>query len=290
MGGGLASLSILIDTAYGWRQTLAIAGITGAAISLISFLLLPEPRNKSSLKSSSTADTSVVNPITSIQTVIQSLKEVLIIPEVQSLLFASLLRFAAGFTIAVWKAPFVFEKFPGSEQLFSSSNALIITAGGLTSSVLGGIIADRISSSSPDSTNPPRSKIWVPAVGSLLAIPAWTSFILANDPVVAALSLFIEYIVAECWIGPTLASLYNVVPSNRRGTTQGTFSLLIAFGNIAPYIVGLFTGGALASFSIGQSILWLVNFAYLVSGLSFVSAAVKDDVKVQAEWMASKQL
>ena len=29
--------------------------------------------------------------------------------------------------------------------------------------------------------------------------------------------LFVEYLVAECWFGPTLAALYDVVPGDKRG-------------------------------------------------------------------------
>ena len=54
-------------------------------------------------------------------------------------------------------------------------------------------------------------------LGSLLAAPLWAAFILADDPAVAALCLLGEYLTAECWFGPTLASLFSVVPKNRRG-------------------------------------------------------------------------
>ena len=55
--------------------------------------------------------------------------------------------------------------------------------------------------------------------GSLLAAPLWAAFILADDPAIAALCLLGEYLTAECWFGPTLASLFSVVPKNRRGVS-----------------------------------------------------------------------
>jgi peptidoglycan/LPS O-acetylase OafA/YrhL len=134
-------------------------------------------------------------------------------------------------------------------------------------------------------TSSPRSRIWIPAIGSLLAVPAWSSFILANDPTIAAISLFAEYLVAECWIGPTLAVLYGAVPSNRRGTTQGIFSILVALGNTAPYIVGLLTGGSLASFPIGSTIMWVVGIAYFISGIAFAATAWKEDQILRDRWL-----
>ena len=58
------------------------------------------------------------------------------------------------------------------------------------------------------------------AIGSLLAAPLWAAFILSKDPAIAALCLLGEYLTAECWFGPTLASLFQVVPRDRRGTAQ----------------------------------------------------------------------
>lgn len=107
---------------------------------------------------------------------------------------------------------------------------------------------------------------------------------MANDPSIAAICLFAEYLVAECWIGPTLAVLYGAVPSNRRGTTQGLFSILVAFGNLAPYVVGLLTGGSLASFPIGYTIMWVVGVAYFISGIAFAATAWKEDQIMRDKW------
>ena len=44
-----------------------------------------------------------------------ALQQVLQSRDAQLLFAASALRFCAGFSIAIWKAPFVFAKFPGNE-------------------------------------------------------------------------------------------------------------------------------------------------------------------------------
>eukprot|EP01035_Chromulina_nebulosa_P023251 gene23251-30138_t len=215
--------------------------------------------------------------------------EVLSLPESRTILIASLLRFAAGFTIGIWKAPFVFEKFPDSVDFFSSTNAFIITIGGLSSSLIGGFLADKISSSG-NSNYRPRARLWIPAIGSLLAIPAWTSFILTDSTTTAAVSLLIEYIVAECWFGPTLAALYNSVPTNRRGVAQGLFSIILGIANIAPYVVGKLTSESYGNYPIGSTILWVVNGSYLLTSLFFLWAASKEDKKLYTSWMNEKLL
>ena len=113
-------------------------------------------------------------------------------------LLASLFRFGAGFSIGIWKAPFIFEKFPESIEAFSSGNALIISIGGLASSLIGGALSDRLSNPQDPNTRP-RARAWVPALGSLLAVPSWIAFCQTDNAAAAAAFLFIEYIVAECW-------------------------------------------------------------------------------------------
>ena len=150
--------------------------------------------------------------------------------------------------------------------------------GGLLSSLIGGYISDRLA-------NPNRSDVralpraLVPAVGSLLAAPAWYLFVHAETPEMSIVYLFAEYLFAECWFGPTLASLYAVVPKESRGTAQGVFSILTAAGNIGPILVGAFVGGTLATFSIGDALVWAVCVPYIISGLLFAKVALLEDSK-----------
>ena len=46
LGGGLASLSILLDEQLGWRTTLGVVGLCGILVSLTSFLLIDEPKDR----------------------------------------------------------------------------------------------------------------------------------------------------------------------------------------------------------------------------------------------------
>lgn len=300
IGGGLASLSILIDNQFGWKDTLRIVGGTGILISGLLLSLLKDPRksidneklilDKNIIPSTSSSIASVTadspSPAAVIIDVFRSLQEVIAIPEVRILLFSSFCRFAAGFTIGIWKAAYIFERYPENIDLFSSTNAVIITAGGLLSTVVGGYIADKISNPVTDNSSTQiiqkRSKAWVPAIGSLVAIPAWSSFILTSDPKIAAISLFVEYLAAECWFGPILSSLYSQVPLNRRGTAQGIFSILLAFANVVPYFIGLATShkiGLNVDITLGTAILWVVNISYLLSALGFFKFALFEDEK-----------
>lgn len=283
LGGALASLSILLDNMIGWRYTLLVTAAVGFVVSALLTLAIPEPRRSSEKVSNSPQlpdiGDSNMKTIAAAPTVLAELRSVLGPLEAKLLLSATVLRFCAGFSIAIWKAPFVFSKFPGSENAFAGSNAAIVAVGGLLSSLVGGYISDQISEGGGGrggvGGSKGRARAWVPAVGSLLAAPAWAMFVLADNPQLAAGVLLAEYLVAECWFGPTLAALFQAVPASSRGAAQGLFSVLAAVGNLAPVVVGALAGGALGNFALGDVLLYGVSGCYFVSGVLFALAAVE---------------
>ena len=295
-GGSLASLSILLDSKVGWRETLNTIGSLGAVVSALAFVGIVEPRQKNG-ENTSENDISKNNEIgqlkvpgeedisdaNNLYVIIDSLKEILKSDEAKCLYLATFFRFCAGFSIGIWKAPFIFDKFPGNEALFASANAFIIAIAGVLSSLIGGYISDAIANPK-DNSQRPYARAWVPAIGSLLAAPLWIAFVSANDPIEAASFLLLEYLVAECWFGPTLAALFVVVPKDKRGLSQGLFSFLTAIGNIAPVVVGALAGGIFGSFELQDVLLYSVSASYIICGLLFLNAALIQDRKILSTW------
>lgn len=207
---------------------------------------------------------------------------------------AAVLRFVAGFSIGIWKAPFIFEKFAGSEIAFSGGNAFILAVGGFSSGLLGGYFSDLLSNPK-DPKSIPRGRSWVPAVGSLLAAPLWAAFITAPTPQQAALFLFFEYLVAECWFGPTLAALFDVVPATRRGAAQGLFSLATALGNFGPIAIGSLAAnaGVISMIpsdipgltSLGATLLAVVGGSYLICAVIFAVVAREEDKDIRRKFL-----
>lgn len=296
IGGGLASLSILLDKFIGWRSSFIAIGLAGIVLSILAKILVPEPRK---VIVADTVKSGEVWTVTgSLLKYFNDVTEILSIEQVQTLFIASMFRFAAGFTIAVWKAPFVFQQFPNFQDYFAGSNAAIITFGGLLSTFLGGWLSDFISKESNEtndrggqenekekisSTKKKRySRSWIPAIGSLLAVPTWFGFMTIDQPSLAFTCLLFEYIVAECWFGPTLASIFQVIPANKKGTAQSLFAILTAIGNIGPNVVTFLMGSQFAFpgqwTSLQSSLIFVVCFAYLISAGFFLKAA-KDDQK-----------
>eukprot|EP01041_Mallomonas_annulata_P011077 gene11077-23156_t len=308
LGGGLASISILIDNALGWRSTLFLIAIVGICISFLNVIVLKDPRiqpkiineesdlNTSLLTSNSDSiNTSLTDSKTlekqdktfSFSDIFQNISQLLEPTEVKLILIASLIRFIAGITIGTFKAPFVLDKFPSDEILFSTTNAFIVAGAGFVSSLFGGYLSDLLADSKREHVSSDgsiaiktRARTWVPGIGSLVAAPLWAAFILAPTAQYALAILLVEYLAAECWFGPTLAALFSFTSPERRGTAQGLFSILTALGSLGPIVVGALTEGKLGiAYSLGDSLIWVVSGAYLLSGLLFVSAAVIEEKK-----------
>ena len=127
VGGGLASLSILLDSVIGWRNTLFVIGGIGVAVAVLCRFLVEEPRSTGAIAlppvSTIVPESTVVESNGGVTEIITSaftgLQQVVKSDEAKFLLSASVLRFCAGFSIAIWKAPFVFAKFPDNASSFA---------------------------------------------------------------------------------------------------------------------------------------------------------------------------
>lgn len=279
LGGALASLSIFLDNQYGWQNTIGLIGIVGVVISLLSLTIVRDNRviqvSDTIVQEQPQQSQPSNDFIQNMQMTFAEIGNILQKSEVKLLLSASAIRFAAGFTIAIWKAPFIFAKFPESESLFAGSNAFIVAVGGFVSSLAGGYLSDQLAKKNTNGNSNSKGKIpriWVSAAGTLLAAPFWTGFMLAPTANIALGFLLAEYLVAECWFGPTLATLYELVPSKSRGTAQGLFSFITAIGNLGPVLIGSLIskeGSFLPTLELNDALLLTVTSAYILSGTLF---------------------
>ena len=247
LGGGLSSLSILLDGRIGWRSTCEVIAGFGLISAIAATALLPsDPKTllddgeKQETKSNVIEKTQQEEQS---QSPFSTVGDILSIPRVQWLFAGSFLRFCSGLCIGVWAAPYYKLAFPDDASSYAVVNALIVGLCGVTSGVLGGVIADKsaswVTTSGKDEN---AGRLVVPIVGSLLAVPAWYLTVHASSFENAMLWLAIEYLVAECWFGPTVAVLQSEVGKQQGGTAQGLFTLSGAIGNFAPSLLGILYG------------------------------------------------
>jgi MFS family permease len=269
LGGGLASLGAFLDGRVGWRSCCLLFGLISASVALPA-LAVDDPRppqpqrllaDGAAVAASADAggsDGHVVGVSCSGESPLSRLSPTVLVaaqgagrrvaeavgPATARWLFlASTMRFCAGFAILVWLPVAVHERFPLEGERFAVYNALIKVFAGGASSLAGGAAADALKSRGLGD----RAGALFCAASSLLAAPLWCAVLVDGLSFEASMFfLLVEYLVAESWLGPALATLQDAVPPSRRGTAQGVFSALTALGSALPAVLGLLPKSSLA--------------------------------------------
>ena len=260
-GGALAAVSTRLDDAIGWRGAFAVAGASSLVVALIAFLLLPAEIGPPVPQTKNTEEGGFGGVFASKAAV--------------ALLAATAVRFAAGFTIGVWAIPCLRASFAGNDV--GSGYALVVGVFGFVSALLGGAAADGLAARAPPERRD-AARALVPAAGSLVAAPLWVLALQAPSYGIAIALLAAEFLVAECWIGPTTALLQQAVPAASRGAAQGCFTALTLVGGLAPLAVGAAVDRSDGGLELVPAVAAAVAAAYVVSSLLFlVAAGLLDD-------------
>jgi MFS family permease len=275
LGGGLSSLSILLDQNLGWRVTCYIIAIFGLMAALLSSYVLPvDPKMKDN-SAPSIRSKQIQNPLKGVGDILTTNTRI------QWLFAGSFFRFCSGLMIGVWAAPYYKAAFPEDAASYAIINAFIVGLCGVTSGIMGGVLADNAAKwAEGNGYNANLGRLAIPITGTLLAIPTWWLTAHASTFDTAMVWLAVEYLVAECWFGPTVAVLQSEVMTGLGGTAQGLFTLTGALGNFAPSILGFVYGQQVLSESGSSSSELLstllangVCTCYLISATCFLLSA-----------------
>jgi len=300
IGGGMASLSILLDQQIGWRGAGITVGAFGLLAAAISLGILKDPKDHPPVFGANDVDGLDLRSLGERgREMGRQWHEIFSSKATLLLLAASTVRFMAGFTIAAWKAPLFLSLFPAEATSFGIQNALIVAVAGGTSSIIGGAAADALARAAGREENgeqkelsekqggfmsrltPSQARLIIPIIGTAIAAPLWLKTATAPSFQTASVALLTEYLAAECWFGPALAALYSTLPDKRlRASTQGVFSVLTALGNLAPVLVGeaISSSGIFGHFSdtpIRSALVWSVVPEYALSATLFAWAAIE---------------
>lgn len=284
LASGLSSLSILLDQKAGWRTTEELIALFGVVALASAAVLVPSDDPKD--EGTEQASEAEASP----SSILDDVKESISIPRTQWIFLGSMFRFCSGLCIGVWSAPFYRMTFAESQSQYALYQAAISVVGATASNLAGGAAADWLSSSdgpvlstqNADEVIQPDTagiKLWVPIIGNLLAAPAWYFAVQTDQSFDRAMMwLAVEYLVAECWFGATIASLQSSVPSRIGGTAQGLFTLTGGLANLAPSALGYLYAAATEGSSGGSSaelsglLASGVGLGYLLSALCWAMA------------------
>ena len=195
LGGALASLSIPLSRALGWRGTgFLVAALVVPPMLLLTVALREPPRPAAPSPPPAAAAAASASSSTSSSTS-SSLARVLKVKSVRWLLIGAGTRLFAGFAIGAWAAPYYRAAFPTMSSRYSLINALIVAGAGSLSTVAGGVAADAVTTKR-DGTPAPHRAALLPMLGSLAAIPFWIGAVRSTSFNVAMASLLGAYLLA----------------------------------------------------------------------------------------------
>uniref|UniRef100_A0A7S0AF22 Major facilitator superfamily (MFS) profile domain-containing protein n=1 Tax=Pyrodinium bahamense TaxID=73915 RepID=A0A7S0AF22_9DINO len=295
LGTGIASLGLALDEHLGWRDCSAIFGLVSMALSLLAFVPAdrrrPPPAHEPGGGSAAHSGGGTVSGAgagagagrgllgtagmlrdmlkgmpDALGAVFTRTAEALASKAARWLLLASGLRFCAGFGILVWLPSAMQSRFPDHTKQFSVCNSLIKAVAGGVSSVAGGLTSDMLHRRGFGD----RAGAMFSAASSLVSAPLWYMVLDTEHSFEVSMGfLLAEYLTAESWLGPAVATLQGAVPADRRGAAQGVFSSLTALGNALPAALGL-----LAAEDLAPGLQVSVAVCYVLSAMCFSMAAL----------------
>jgi MFS family permease len=280
-GGGLASLSLLLNARIGWRLVTLAVGGCGVLVAVLDWWFIPSAKNGASrdielvalVEDTPDSPSAAAEPRKTCRGALsewwRSMLAIMQSPPLVLILVGSSVRFAAGYSIAFFTVKYMEAAFPESMELYSTVNAGIIAGVGAVSALGGGVIGDWL-------LRTRRSRLLVPIVGGLVAAAAWAGVVLKSNFTLAMVFLGVEYLFAEAWFGPTLSVVQELAPANLVGTAVSVFVMLTTcVGSIAPAILGAVWDGLAWKEDIRWALLGAVSGSYVIASLLFFIAMMR---------------
>ena len=228
--GGLAGFLIggWMTQLYSWRVAFMVVGIPGIFLALLTWLTLREPpRGHSESKQINEEHV----PIASMIAYFVRNRSF------RHLCFAGALFGVSAWGGTIWVPAFFIRVHGMSPAAVGTWLALIIGSAGVIGTLLGGSIADRIAQAKNDQ----RWYVWISSISLFVAIPfAFITFTWPT-PEPALLCMIFPMVLANVFIGPTLAMLQGLAGVKRRAMASAMYVLLnnlIGMG-LGPLAVGM---------------------------------------------------
>lgn len=248
-GGGFAGL---LGQYYGWKSSFVMFGIAGIVLGLLLLGLLREPK-RGQLENAKVVDEKPVG-------ILQELGEIFhnrMAPTLMAIFVGA--NFVA-MVFLTWLPSFLYRKFQMSLTMAGFSGTAYLQIASVLGVLTGGIVADKLAK------NHPGGRMLAQAVGLFCGVPflfltGWTLSIPVLVLAMSGFGYFKGLYDANIW-----ASLYDVVPTNRRATALGLMnSIGWLGGSAAPIFI------ATASERYGMSAcISATSLIYLFLGVAMV--------------------
>jgi MFS family permease len=219
IGGG--TLSALIAQDHGWRLSFVIFGAAGVLLGGVLMLCLRRPP-KAALFTETATD----------QNFFQGVRDVLRSRRVVTLICVFMGANFVAVVFLTWLPSFLLAKFHLSLAQAGFNSTIYLQLASVSGVLLGGVLADRVA------TKRPGGRQMVQAAGLLMGVPfifltGWSLSMAGLITGMIGFGFFKGMYDANIW-----ASLYDVIPVERRGVAAGTMnSLGWLGGGFAPILI-----------------------------------------------------
>lgn len=248
VGGSLSSLSAVLIGAVGWRLTYDIVAGYGIVAGLLVLFLVKEPKRGRFDPAKSTVDTPVDDPIeetgsdldsgettttkseSKITKLVSGLLALVKNPCTRWLMIGGSLRFWQTTAISFYCIKY-FDYYERTQE-YGVLNAIVILAGGLTSSLTAGWISDKY-----EDVNY-KTKSYICSLLSVLALPMFALVFLFHFNFYFSMAmLFLENLLCEGWMAPCIAMIQTVIDVKHKAVSVGVFFFATAIAQTLSAVV-----------------------------------------------------
>ncbi|XP_033096583.1 protein spinster homolog 1-like [Anneissia japonica] len=181
---------------------------------------------------------------------------------------AAAIRHIGGYALGTWLATFYMRQFSQDSVDYGINIALVVLFGGSLGCLIGGILADRYS------TSKRQAKAYVIAVSQCIAAPCIVAPLLVPKVSTSYGLLCLAYLTAETWIGCSAAIVQDLFAPSLRAQASAVYIAVctIIGGSIGPSLVPLIlnvSGWDACNKGMGYALLTIVPTSYLISAFLF---------------------
>ena len=255
---------------FGWRVAFFVVGIPGVLLALVLYLTVPEPIRGLAENRASTGD----NP--SMMTVFK------VLLSRRSFLFMALgaaMNAFAGYSTANWVASFMIRTHQMPTGELGTWLALIIGLGGAIGVFGSGVLADNLGKKDN------RWYMWVPVYAAAISVPFQIATYWVDGPYAALMCMTIPSILANAYLGATIASVHGMVGLRMRAVSS---ALLFFILNIIGLGMGPTTVGLVSDLLVDQhdvdslryAMMYIIPTSMFISGVLYILASrhIREDL------------
>lgn len=268
-GGSLAGF---FGQYYGWQSSFVFFGVAGIALAIILRSMLREPtRGMSETVANTSEREAVETTITESRGLLQGLVEVLENPMAVLLIAVFIGANFVAVVFLTWMPTFLYNKFHMSLSMAGLNATIYIQIASVLGVISGGILADALVKKRAG------GRMLAQSIGLLVGVPfvfltGWTTSVALLVIAMIGFGYFKGLYDANIF-----ASLYDVVPVERRGVAAGTLNSLGWLGaGFAPVAIAI----SAERYSMGASISATAGI-YVLIGLLLITGATRQTRKAR---------